>query len=65
VRDNLKSFNVRMDLKKWSEIDFETSDSIQLAPRQFISENSDTFSQLMNLLDKGSYAVKKEIWELV
>jgi hypothetical protein len=37
VRENLKAFDVRPDLKKWSEVEQEAAPAVGDMPRYFIS----------------------------
>lgn len=65
VRDNLKAFNVRPDLVKWSDLGEQESTAVGDLPRHFMSRNQDHFDQLMSLLDQKSEEVTTEAWELI
>ena len=65
VRDNLRNFNVRPDLRKWSEVGDETALKSEELPRNLLSTQQKHFDSLMSLLDKASPAVAAEVWDLV
>jgi len=65
VRDNLKAFNVRPDLVKWSDLGEQASTAVADLPRRFMSRNQAHFDQLMSLLDQQNEEVTKEAWDLV
>lgn len=65
VRENLKAFDVRADLKKWSEVEQEATLAIEEMPRYFISKDQETFDLLLELLDGKDPRVAEEAWELV
>ena len=52
VRENLRSHNIRNDLKKLSEIQEESSFSTEDMPRFKISRNQEQFDLLISLLDR-------------
>lgn len=52
VRENLRSHNIRNDLKKLSEITEETSFKTEDMPRFKISKNQEQFDLLISLLDR-------------
>jgi hypothetical protein len=65
VRENLKAFDVRPDLLRWSEVEEETTPDADEMPRHFISKDNETFELLMQLLDGEDRQVAEEAWELV
>lgn len=65
VRENLKAFDVRGDLKKWSEIEQEATLGVEEMPRYFISKDQEMFDLLLELLDGADQKVAEESWELV
>ena len=65
VRENLKAFNVRPDLKKLSEVEDEASVPVAELPRYFMSRDQGHFDQLMSLIDDGTTGVAEEAWELL
>lgn len=65
MRDNLRNFNVRPDLKKWSEVGDETLIKKEALPRYFLSTETAMFEQLMNLLDTAEPETAAEVWDLV
>ena len=64
VHSNLKNHNVRLDLKKMSEI----VDDVQYAeadmPRHTLSANQEQFQSLIRLLDRNDEA-SEDVWNLV
>lgn len=65
VRENLKAFNVRPDLIKWSDVGGEDSTAAEDLPRNNISRGQKHFDQLMALLGQSSPAATSEAWELI
>ena len=65
VRENLKAFNVRPDLVKWSDVGGEDSTVAEDLPRNNISRSQKHFDQLMTLLGQSSPAATSEAWELI
>lgn len=65
VRENLKAFDVRPDLLRWSEVEEEATPDAGEMPRHFISKDNETFELLMQLLDGKDRQVAEEAWELV
>jgi hypothetical protein len=64
VRENLKSHNIRNDLKKLSEIQEESSFSTEDMPRYKISKNQEQFNLLISLLDRQDQASQSS-WDLI
>jgi len=65
VRENLKAFDVRPDLLRWSEVEEEATPDPAQMPRHSISKDNETFELLMQLLDGTDRQVAEEAWELV
>lgn len=65
VRENLKHHNIRVDLKKLSEVKDEESFEAHEMPRFKIAKNQDYFTQLMALLDHPKSMVAEEAWNLI
>lgn len=51
VRENLRAFNVRHDLKKWKDIKSHNSLPASELPRYFLSKQDDMFNVLFELLN--------------
>lgn len=64
VQSNLKNHNVRLDLKKMSEVVDEVSYSATEMPRYTLSANQEQFQALFSLLDRNDEA-SQDVWELV
>jgi len=65
VRENLKAFNVRPDLKKWSEIEEDSGYAPSELPRLFLSQQDDLFTVLFELLQDSSTDFAQEIWGFI
>lgn len=65
VRENLRAFNVRPDLKKLSEVEDEATAVVEELPRYFIPRHQDHFDQLMSLLDGKDKELAEQAWELI
>ena len=64
VQSNLKHHNVRLDLKKVSEIVEEIDYAEHEMPRFTISDNQEQFQQLLALLDRNDES-SQGVWNLV
>jgi len=53
VQSNLKNHNVRLDLKKMSEVIEEVAFDVNEMPRYTLSANQGQFDALFNLLDRN------------
>lgn len=65
VRENLKNFNIRQDLRKWSEIGEAATAKKEEMPRYFLSTAQEHFDSLMSLLDNSADEVATEVWQLI
>ena len=65
VHQNLLQHNVRLDLKKMSEVTEECSFEKTDMPRYTLSANQAQFSALFDLVDSSNSEVAKLIWDLV
>jgi hypothetical protein len=65
VRDNLRNFNVRADLKKWSEVGDAKLAQKEDLPRYFLSTDHELFEKLMKLLDGSEKETAADVWDLV
>lgn len=65
VRENLKAFNVRPDLKKLSEVEDEATAIVEELPRYFIPRAQGDFDQLMSLLDGDDEEVAEKAWDFI
>lgn len=65
VRENLRAFNVRPDLKKLSEVEDEATAVVEELPRYFVPRHQDHFDQLMSLLDGEDKELAGKAWELI
>lgn len=65
VRENLKNFNIRQDLRKWSEVAETTTVKKEDMPRYFLSTQQEHFDNLLSLLDLDDTSVTSEVWELI
>jgi hypothetical protein len=64
VRENLRSHNIRNDLKKLSEVTEESSFKTEDMPRFKISKNQDQFDLLISILDRPDSASQAS-WDLI
>ncbi len=64
VRENLRSHNIRNDLKKLSEVTEDSSFKTEDMPRFKISKNQDQFDLLISLLDRSDSASQAS-WDLI
>jgi hypothetical protein len=65
VRENLKNFNIRQDLRKWAEIGEAATAKKEEMPRYFLSTAQEHFDNLLSLLDTSADEVATEVWELI
>lgn len=65
MRENLRAFNVRPDLKKLSEVEDEAAPPAPELPRYFIARDQAHFDALMKLLEVGDEALAVASWELI
>jgi hypothetical protein len=65
VRENLKAFNVRPDLKKASDVEDEAAPRAETLPRYFMPRDQGHFDCLMSLLEAGDDALAVAAWELI
>jgi ubiquitin carboxyl-terminal hydrolase 34 len=66
VRENLKAFNVRPDLKKLSEVEDEAAPAAEELPRHIMAREEAHFETLMKLLEAGGdKELAQEAWELI
>ena len=64
VRENLRSHNIRNDLKKLSEVTEESSFKTEDMPRFKISKNQEQFDLLISILDRSDSASQAS-WDLI
>ena len=64
VYSNLKNHNVRVDLKKMSEVVEEVDYAEHEMPRYSLSANQEQFQTLLSLLDRNDES-SQDVWELV
>jgi len=64
VHSNLKNHNVRLDLKRMSEIVEEVSFAEHEMPRHTLSSNQEQFQALFGLLDRND-DTSEDVWNLV
>ena len=64
VYSNLKNHNVRVDLKKMSEVVEEVDYAAHEMPRHTLSANQEQFGTLLSLLDSNA-EYSQDVWELV
>ena len=64
VRENLRSHNIRNDLKKLSEVTEESTFQTEDMPRYRISRNQQQFDLLISLLDRQD-KVSEASWDLI
>lgn len=64
VHSNLKNHNVRLDLKRMSEIVEEVSFAEHEMPRHTLSSNQEQFQALFGLLDRND-ETSEDVWNLV
>lgn len=65
VRENLRAFNVRPDLKKMCEAPDEDAPNAEALPRFFIPRDQGHFDTLMGLLEVDDEALAVAAWELI
>lgn len=65
VRENLKAFNVRPDLKKLCEVPDEGAPKAEDLPRYFMPSDQDNFGVLMDMLEAGDSSLAVSAWELI
>lgn len=64
VHQNLKNHNVRLDLKKMSDVVEQVDYAKNEMPRHTLSANQDQFQALFSLLDRNDEA-SEDVWSLV
>lgn len=65
VMDNLKNFNVRPDLKRWSDVASKEAAKKEELPRYILSTHQEHFERLMAQLDAPDSSISSDVWELV
>lgn len=64
VQSNLKNHNVRLDLKKMSEVVDDVSYAQHEMPRYTLSANQEQFQTLLSLLDRNDESTE-DVWDLI
>jgi hypothetical protein len=65
VRENMRAFNVRPDLKKMSEAEDEAAPKASELPRYLVPRDQAHFDSLMGLLETGNEELAVATWELI